>query len=155
MADPVRYCLMLLKGRMRSRHELDQAMERKGFEQEDRQQALEQLVEFRLIDDLLFAKAWVRNRDSFRPRGASVLRQELLQKGIGKDIISQVLSERKEAAEDENEEQLSEFDLARQLIKGKERLYAPLAPEVRKRRLMGLLQRRGFSYDVIRRILEV
>ena len=154
MNDPFAYCLLLLKRRLRSRYELDQAMKRRGVEEDDRQRTLDELTDQRFVDDLRFAWAWIHTRDRLAPRGASVLRQELLQKGIAKDIILKVIAERSELAKDEEDDQPTELDLAKKLAQGKERLYSNLEPEVRKRRLMGFLQRRGFSYDVIRRILD-
>lgn len=148
------YCLRLLKRRPYSVHELEQAMQRKGIEAEERTQTLSQLAELDLVSDLRFARAWVHTRDRLMPRGAQLLRQELIQKGISKDIVQQVLAERAEEAAEEESEQPSEEELARRIVQGKERLYANLDPEVRYRRLMALLQRRGFSYDVIRRILN-
>jgi regulatory protein len=154
MKDPLTYCLVLLKRRLRSRHELDQAMQRHEVELEKRNEVLQVLTEQGLVDDVAYARAWIHTRDRLAPRGASLLRQELMQKGVDRDIILAALAERQEESEDEEEEQPSEDDLARRLVRGKERLYANLPPEVRKRRLMAFLQRRGFSYDVIRRILE-
>jgi regulatory protein len=152
--DPLSYCARLLKQRLRSRHELETAMTRRGIEASAQQGALASLAELGLVDDLRLAKAWVHDRDRLAPRGAAVLRQELILKGISREVIDQVLADRKAEAADEEAEQPSELDLARRLAAGKERLYAGLSEEVRRRRLAGFLQRRGFSYDVVRRILE-
>jgi len=153
-ADPLTVCLSLLKRRLRSRYELETAMTRKGIEAGDQERTLASLADKGLVDDLRYARAWIHTRDLLAPRGASVLRQELTQKGIAKSLIEQVLNERKEEAADECSEQPTDLDQARRLAQGKQRLYANLAPEVRHRRLGAFLQRRGFSYDVIRRILD-
>lgn len=152
--DPYLYCLLLLKKRFKSRYELDQSMKRRSVEEVDRQQVLEELEAQGFVDDLRFARAWLHDRDLFAPRGKLLLRQELLKKGIEKDIIQTVLTERADNAESEEEDQVDEVTLGKQLVRGKERYYSNLTPEVRMRRVMGLLQRRGFSYDVIRRILD-
>lgn len=153
MADPLGYALSLLKRRLRSRRELEQALLRKGFEKEEISQALQQLEEQKFVDDKHFAEAWSRTRDVLSPRGKSRLRLELMEKGIPKEVINQVLLERQELAEEG--EQPSELELAKDAVARRERVYAHLAPEVRARRLMSFLQRRGFSYEVIRRILNV
>jgi SOS response regulatory protein OraA/RecX len=54
---------------------------------------------------------------------------------------------------EEDESYPDEVEMGKRLVQGKQRVYANLAPAVRERRLMAFLQRRGFSYDVIRRIL--
>jgi len=130
-------------------------MQRRDIPVEEQEAVLTQLKEARLIDDRLFARSWIRTRDLLAPRGDAVLRMELAQKGIAREDIDLVLSERKEAMAQEDEDQPTEEDLAREIIRRKERVMQSLAPEVRKRRQIALLQRRGFSYDVIRRILSV
>ena len=153
MADPFRYSLNLLNRRLRSKDELVQALLKKKFELEEINTAIAALEEINLVDDYKFSLAWVHTRDRLAPRGKAVLRLELMQKGIPNHLIEKVLWERDEQAADQEDEQPEEVELARSIMQGKERLYSNLGPEVRKRRLMALLQRRGFSYDVIRRIL--
>ena len=123
----------------------------KGFEKEQCYEALALLEEQGFVNDTHFAEAWSRTRDVLSPRGSYRLQAELIEKGIPKEIIAKVLSERRDLADEG--EQLTELELAEQAAKGRERLYSNLTPEVRNRRLASFLQRRGFSYDVIRRIL--
>lgn len=154
MEDPLSYCLVLLKRRLRTAKELDEAMARKGVEPERRKSVLMELTELGIVDDYAFAQAWSRTRDKLSPRGSLVLRQELLQKGVNKEVIDRVLAERKQEAGAEDTDQPTELELAQDLVRRRERAYAGLPGDVRKRRLMSLLQRRGFSYDVVRRILD-
>ena len=128
-------------------------MGRKEVEAAEQDSVIGVLKELGLVDDLRFARSWVHTRDRLAPRGAFVLRQELAQKGIAGETISLVLAERAEQARTQDD-QPTEEDLARRLVEGRGRLYSNLAPEVRERRLMAMLQRRGFSYDVIRHILD-
>src|SRR5207253_7159644 len=58
-------CLRLLALRARSRHELQQAMGRKGFSEQVRQEVLQKLQGFGYLDDARFA----------RDRAASLLRK--------------------------------------------------------------------------------
>lgn len=155
MSSPLNLALRLLKSRLRSAWEIDQALAKRGIEEPERQKVLTQLKEADLVNDRRFAEAWVHTRDNLAPRGAFVLQQELAQKGVDKELIRSVLLQRKTESEDEEAEQRTDLELAKQLIEGKERAYAHLAPEVRERRLMALLMRRGFSYDTAKRILKV
>lgn len=152
--NPLSYCLWLINRRLRSRYELDEAMKKHRVDEAEREDVLRQLTEHKLIDDRRFAKAWIEGRDLLAPRGEYMLRQELAQKGVAKELIDDTLQERREAMKDEAEDQPDEETLVRELIKRRARLYANLPEEVRRRRLMGFLQRRGFSYDVVRRILD-
>ena len=148
------YALRLLKNRLRSAWEIDQALLRKGVEEPERQEVIEELTRVDLINDQRYATAYVHTRDRLAPRGEYVLRMELAKHGISKELISAALATRREEAVDEDAEQPTELELATQLIQGKERAYAHLDPETRKRRLTSLLMRRGFSYDIARRILD-
>ena len=154
MSSALSYALRLVNRRLRSAWELDQALLRKGVELEEREAVMSEMVRFKLIDDEHYALAWIHTRDRLSPRGESVLRMELRQKHVDDEIIAHALRQRREDANDEASDQMSEEELAKVLIKGKSRAYAHLSKEVRERRLIALLMRRGFSYDVARRILE-
>jgi regulatory protein len=149
--DPFTYCLRLLKSRFKSRHELDEAMERRRVAPEKRAEVLARLVELDFVNDARFARLWLRSRDNSSPRGEPILRQELLQKGIAKDVIDQALRARRAAIV--ADEQPTDVTQATELLARKARQYAHLDPETRKRRQTAMLMRRGFSYDVIKRIL--
>ena len=148
------YALNLLKRRFRSAWEIDQALMRRGVEQAERAAILEELTEHNLINDERFALAWVHTRDRLAPRGQFLLERELSDKGIDKATIRLVMMKRKEEMAEAPELNPDEDSQIQELIRRKERLYANLAPEVRKRRLMGYLARRGFSPDRVRRILD-
>lgn len=154
MSSPLNYALRLLKNRLKSAWEIDQALLRREVEEADRQEVIRRLIELDLVNDLRFARAWVHTRDRLAPRGEYLLKMELIKRGISKDIIAEVLAERRTNVDDDEQEQLSEEQLARNLLAGKERAYARLDPETRKRRLTSLLMRRGFSYETARRILN-
>lgn len=150
--NPRSYALNLLKRRLRSREELRAALTRRKVEEAEIEALLNELTEVGLLDDWRFARSWVHTRDRLSPRGEYVLKEELRQKGIAAEIITEVLKERQLEVEDE--ESPDEFSLALQAARGRQRLYAGLPKEVRERRLTSFLQRRGFSYAVIRRILD-
>ena len=147
--SPLSYALRLLKARLRSRFELDQALQRKGFLEQERLEILEQLEGVDLINDERFARSWITSRDRLSPRGVKLLKMELAQKGIAKEIVAQALSQR-----ETSDEPPDEVAQAKDLVERKERQYAGLPKEVRNRRVTALLLRRGFSFGTIKRILE-
>lgn len=154
MSSPLSYCLALLKKRIRSRSELEYAMEKREIPRDVRLLVLDQLEEQGLVDDRRFARAWVHTRDRLAPRGEFLLRNELRQKGIAEEIIAEVLAGRKEEMGDVEREQPFELELARELVRRRERTYVRLSKEARNRRLAALLGRRGFSSEVIYHILK-
>lgn len=105
---------------------------------------LDQLRDWRYVDDEDFAQRWIENRSQHRPRGARLLTQELRAKGVDPEVVSRSIEE-------------AELDETAQALEAGRKRWSQLAslePEVRDRRLTGFLQRRGFGYDSIRQVLE-
>lgn len=144
------YALRLLKRRLRSVAEIDDALAKRGVEEVERHELLEELKAAGLLDDTRLARAWVNDRDRFNPRGEMLLKQELRKKGVADATIKQTLVDRKAR----EEEPVNEFEQARQVAAARANLYKGLAPEARRRRLGNFLLRRGFSLDTVRRILD-
>jgi regulatory protein len=139
-------CLRLLAMRARSRHELQLAMGRKGFSEQVQEEVLQKLQGFGYLDDARFA----------RERAAS-----LLQKGrLGPQAVLQRLEAHGLAGEVAREALASatgsvEFDAlaaARKVLEGRGLLGRPLSAKERAR-AGRLLHSRGFSEDVIHRLL--
>jgi regulatory protein len=141
----------LLDARPRSTAEVRLRLRRKEFPPEVIEQAVERLVDLGLLDDAAFSRYWVDNRQSFRPRGRLALRDELRRKGVDRTTIEQAIAE----ADAEGEPD-AEAARAEQVARNALRRYADSPDRATfQRRLGGLLQRRGFSLDVIRPILVI
>ena len=139
--------LRFLEARPRSLSEIRERLQRKGFAPEAAAAALERLQELGLADDTAFARFWVENRQTYRPRGANALRDELRRKGVSGTVIAQTLDDT-ELVGDEH---------SRALELGRATLPKYLgAPDYATfaRRLGGFLQRRGFGFDVVRPVVE-
>ncbi|NJC56958.1 regulatory protein RecX [Brevibacterium marinum] len=91
----------------------------------------------RLLDDEEFAHRYVRAHRERRKLSRGALKRELTKKGLSADIISG-------AVDDVDGEE----DLARQVAEKKAASSRGLAYEVRERRILGMLARRGFSSSV-------
>lgn len=96
-----------------------------------------------LINDGQFARDWVETRQVFHPRSARQMDFELRQKGVQHEDIAAALDEI------ENDEQMA-FRLANQKI-GR---YDDLDFNEFRRRLGGMLSRRGFSYETVTRVIN-
>jgi len=123
--------------RPRSSAEVRRYLMSKGVAPKVSDSVLARLRAAGLMDDSAFAQYWVENRESFRPRGRRLLRQELRQKGISEGLIDDVLSD--------VEEDRSAYEAAVQ----RAHRYAHLDDETFRDKMYGLLRRRGFEYDVI------
>ena len=128
--------LRYLSYRPRSRAEVRSYLREKGYIPETVTQTLERLAKVGLLDDKEFAHFWIENRETFRPKGAVALRYELRQKGISAEIIDSAVSE----IDEETSAMKAGRRTAIRLARTDEQTF--------RRRLLGFLQRRGFSYDV-------
>lgn len=99
-----------------------------------------------LLNDLVFAKAWVGARRSSKQKGLIALKSELFQKGIDKEIIEQVLSEKGEGE--------SEKDIAMQALGKKLKVWQDVPYLGFKQKAYGYLARKGFEYSIIKDVVE-
>ena len=139
--------LRYLEARPRSTAEVRARLLRKDFAPEAIEAALGRLNELELLDDTAFARFWVENRQANRPRGVSALRDELRRKGVETDVAAAILSDTALTGD----EAASAWKLARAAL----RKYADSRDRKAFSRRMGsYLQRRGFSFELIRPILD-
>ncbi len=131
-----------LSYRPRSAAEVRKYLEGKKVAPDVIDEVLARLQRVGLLDDRAFAQYWRENRENFRPRGARALRQELLQKGIARDVVDETL------------QGLDEESDALALARARARRLGGLDKLAFKRRLGGYLARRGYGYDVIVPIVE-
>ncbi|MCK4353347.1 RecX family transcriptional regulator [candidate division WOR-3 bacterium] len=132
------YALNLLSYRQRSKKELQNRLKKKEFEEKCINEVIDELESVGLMNDLEFAKVWIRERGS--SRGIFKLKGELLAKGISKEMIEEALSEFP----------ISEPEVTQNLIQKWFNSHKHLPPEVQRRRLLGFLLRRGISYDIVK-----
>ncbi len=138
-------CLKLLTMSPKTRAQLADALAAKGIPDEAAEAVLNRYTEAGLIDDKAFAHAWVSTRQSGRGLATRVLAQELHGKGIDKDIAGQALATLDPAAEEQS---------ARALVRRRVRSMSGLEPQVAKRRLLGMLARKGYPSDVAFRVIR-
>lgn len=105
---------------------------------------LEKLRNWHYVDDSDFARRWIENRATHRPRGARLLAQELRAKGVPQDVSAEAI------AEAELDEAADALAIARE----RSRQLSGLDPQVRERRLGAYLARRGYGFDIIRDVLK-
>ena len=79
--------------RPRSEKELRDYLRRKEVHTSLHEELFNKLAKYELIGDEKFARWWVQERNSFRPRSKRLLKIELQQKGINRQIIDVVLED--------------------------------------------------------------
>ncbi len=98
---------------------------------------LERLQQRGYLDDLAFAKFWLENRNRFKPMAPRALRHELWRKDVDAGIIDAVLSE------------FDAEEAAYRAAQGRLQRYKGNTRQVFRRKLSGMLRRRGFDSETI------
>lgn len=127
----------LLARRPRSANEIARQLRRHQHTDDIIQQVLDDLTAAGLLDDSAFAAYWVEQRDTFRPRSRLALRQELSQKGLDREVVSEAL------------EGLDEIDAARRVARKQAGRWRVLPKEEWRAKMTRYLLRHGYPYDVV------
>ncbi|HSD98697.1 MAG TPA: regulatory protein RecX [Patescibacteria group bacterium] len=112
------------------------------------------LKQQKFLNDRDFAKMWIRSRTEYKPKGERLIRMELQQKGISKDLINEAFEEYKKEQEDSQSEGRDEFLLAKGLLERKRRKYEHLEDRERFSKAGSMLARRGFDLDTIKAAID-
>lgn len=131
---------LLLSIRMQTEHELWEKLGKKSL-RKDIGRTIARLKELGYVDDAKFAKLWVESRSN--SRGSQVLRTELIKRGIKREVIDEALS---------TLDPDKQLEAARDIVRSKDK--PEFSKDERFKKLGGLLARRGFSYDIIKKALE-
>lgn len=137
--------LFQLSRSMKTRYQLAKILEKREIPDEIANAVLDRFTEAQLIDDAAFARAFVNSRLAISGKSRSVIARELKQKGVSAEDAQEALSIINSELEDKT---------AYSVAKKRYQQLSTLAPEVRRRRLMGFLMRRGFSSSLTTRILR-
>lgn len=134
-----------LSFRARSQQEMQTYLLKKGFEPALIDRVITRLKEEKLVDDLDFAQNWLDSRQRFRLRSKSLMKLELRQKGVAETEIEQAIQS----------SNLDDLELALTAGRKLSRRYQLLDKLEYNRKLGAALQRRGFSYGVVRDCLSL
>lgn len=108
------------------------------------------LKQQRFLNDTEFAKMWIRSRTEFKPKGERLIRLELKQKGISKDLIDEALVSFDEDQQHHSEEARDDRVLAKELLEKKRKKYEGMEKQERFNKAGSMLARRGFDLDDIK-----
>jgi regulatory protein len=128
----------------RTRAQLEEALARRKVPEDAAKSVLDRFSEVGLVDDGAYAEAFLRSAQSNGTLSRRGIAERLRGRGVGREIIAEAV-----ARIDPDEESEAALDLARRRAP---RL-AGLDAAAQQRRLAGLLTRRGFPPDVVRRVV--
>ena len=141
VARAFRAGLRFVSYRPRSRQEIRRRLGRR-FGARTVELALARLEEQGYVDDAMFARFWRESRQAHRPRSAGLIRRELAQRGVGREVAEKAVA----GLDDEAN--------AYRAGLGRMRSLGGLDYVTFRRRLEGYLTRRGFGTGVVRRAVE-
>jgi regulatory protein len=125
--------------RRRSRREVEIYLLRKDYSPDLVAGVLDRLSQIGLINDKVFAEAWIADRRTMRPRSRRRLAQELAAKGLEREVIDEVLAQ---AADDP-------VDTVIELVR-RRRLQTKYSDQ---QKLIAYLGGQGFGYSEIKEAL--
>lgn len=133
--------LRLLARRPYSSAEISRYLRRHQYDDEVIKNIIDDLTDVKLIDDDAFATYWVEQRETFRPRSRLALLQELGQKGIERDIVTEALSD------------LDEAEAARRVAQKQAGRWRGLPEPDWRTRMTRYLLRHGYPYDLVKDVV--
>lgn len=129
--------MLFLSYRARSESEIRQNLRKHEIPEPVIEQTLDRLRQEGLANDHQFARAWVENRSTFRPRSRRLMAMELRQKGLDQEAVSSAV------------ESLDDEALAYEAAQKRAPRFKGLEWNEFRKKLSDFLARRGFSYSVI------
>ncbi len=142
------YALRLLSFKMRTEQEVRRRLKEKGYEEEEMiDTTIDYLKQFNYIDDEAYARAFIKDRSTLRNMGAERIKRELYQKGVDPEISKREV----ENLVDHDDEYEKALELGQ---KKSDTTYKNDDKNAKYRKLGGFLQRKGYSMDIVMKVLK-
>lgn len=142
-----RAAVRILTKRAKSSGELRRKLREYKHEPEAIEWSIARLIDLGVLNDEEYARMVVRSQLSRKPAGRRLLTGKLREKGVDQSIVQRVLDEMLEERDTLADARKLAEQAARSISDRHE-------TEVRRRRITGRLARRGFDFDVIRKVVD-
>lgn len=152
LADDARFrakavAIAYLAHRARTREEVRRKLAGLGVPEDTTEATVADLEAKGYLDDAAYARQYAESRARTSGYGPQRIRQELMRRGVERTLIDDVLRD-----------ELDEDDVRASAREQAEKRWQSLArepdPHKRRRKLSDFLVRRGFSYDVVREVVD-
>ncbi len=137
--------LRLLEARARTRLELEQRLEQRGFEARAVAAALDRLAEVGLVDDWAFARDLAARRAA-QGVDAPRIALDLRERGVDREMAVQAADETVAASE--------RAERCRETAEARLSKLQGLSPEAQFRRLAAYLARRGYPGEIVENVVN-
>lgn len=132
----------MLARRPRSERDVRRRLAQRAIPRDVIDETVEKLRSAGFLDDAAYARSFAEMRDRTSPRGRRLIVQELRATGVAPETAQSATSE------------LADEDAAYRLASSRALRLAGLGYETFRNRLAGLLQRRGFGWELVRRTID-
>lgn len=137
------YALRFLTIRIRSIKEIKDYLIKKGFTDKTIDEAINRLLELKFLNDEEFGAQWIESRQKHKGKSKFVLKTELKLKGLSDELIQKLL-----------EQTQSDLETAKVFFERKKGKLTHLSKEEFEKKITGILQRKGFSWNIISKLLK-
>ncbi|HSX58090.1 MAG TPA: RecX family transcriptional regulator [Candidatus Saccharimonadales bacterium] len=117
--------------------------EKKNFD-DSIDEVIKKLTKIDQVNDLEFARWWVDQRTRFKKASPRIIKSELFQKGIDKEIVTEVL----ESSE------IDPYELAHEAAKKKLSSYQKLDQKTFREKMSRYLASKGFDWEIIKKVID-
>lgn len=140
------YALNLISmGGLKTENEVYKKMVSKEFNEDDINGAINLLKEYKYIDDESYTEYYVKDKVNINGYGINKIKNQLYKKGVSSEIINKCI--------EEFVDNDTQFELAIEVGRKKMNTIRTEDFSVVYRRVSNFLQGRGFSFDVIKKVM--
>ena len=145
--EALKFAMKLISLRKRSAFEIKERLRKKKFEEDVIEEVLQELKNYKYLNDEEFAEAYINDRINFNPRGRFLIKKELNERGIAENIIErkmeELLSEEKEV------------ESAKKMAEKKLRTINNKTDKIKvDQKIRSYLQSKGYSFDIINLVVK-
>lgn len=105
---------------------------------------IDHLIKLKFLDDKEFINYLVTSRTRTKVKGIFAIKQELYRFGVDKELVDEYFANTK----------INEDQLAEKVLLSRWKIIKNLPKQKRFEKAISFLQRRGFNYDISRKIIE-
>lgn len=138
--------LRFLSFRVRSEKEIRDYLFKKNVSDMVSKKIIDKLKEYKFLNDEEFAKIWIETRNSIKPKPWRIIKYELRQKGISREIIESF--EPEPQAQEEND-----LKAAVRIAEKRISRYKGLTKQEIFQKLGRYLVSKGFDYETVKKVL--
>lgn len=132
---------------MKTEYQIVKKMREKGYSSKAISQAVEKAKQYHFIDDVYYTEEYIQNHGKSRKQGEYRIRQDLMQKGIPKELIDEKI----EMLYSEEDKYHNAYALAEKKylqISSEENIYK------KRQKIYQFLASKGYSSDIVKSVVE-